>query len=164
MEGLLRNYWMNMKRICRLMPVIITGTVLLCLCVLLGAYVFTRNNASDHTRIKIGVVGNIDNSYLEYGITALQSMDTTRYIVELVTVNEDEAAAMIRAGELTAYMVIPEGFVDSVMYGRNNVQVEYVCGEGKCLDSEKPLFPLIDGTKGNSVYDKQNQTNRQAFY
>lgn len=130
MEGLLRNYWMNMKRICRLMPVIITGTVLLCLCVLLGAYVFTRNNASDHTRIKIGVVGNIDNSYLEYGITALQSMDTTRYIVELVTVNEDEAAAMIRAGELTAYMVIPEGFVDSVMYGRNNVQVEYVCGEG----------------------------------
>ena len=117
MEGLYRYYLINMKRMLKLLPAIIAGVIFLCCCVLSGIYVLVQNSSTDHTKLKIGVVGEIENSYLEYGITALQSMDSTRYIVELTEVNEDEAASMVKKGELTAYMVIPDGFVDSVMYG-----------------------------------------------
>ena len=101
MEGLYRYYLINMKRMLKLLPAIIAGVIFLCCCVLSGIYVLVQNSSTDHTKLKIGVVGEIENSYLEYGITALQSMDSTRYIVELTEVNEDEATSMVKKGELT---------------------------------------------------------------
>lgn len=148
MEGLYRYYLINMKRMLKLLPAIIAGVILLCCCVLSGIYVLVQNSSADHTKLKIGVVGEIENSYLEYGITALQSMDSTRYVVELTEVNEEEAASMVKKGELTAYMVITDGFVDSVMYGSNDIRVDYVCGEGDAGLIGMVMEEIVDSYSG----------------
>lgn len=119
-----------MKRMIRLLPGIIAGTILLCSCIVVGAYAFFQNNASDQTKLKIGVVGNIESTFLQSGITALQSMDTTRYIIELISIDKEEADSMIMDGELTAYMLIPEEFTKSVSHAENEIYIDYVCGEG----------------------------------
>ena len=75
-------------------------------------------------------------------------MDSTRYIVELTEVNEDEATSMVKKGELTAYMIIPDGFVDSVMYGSNDIRVDYVCGEGDSGLIGMVMEEIVDSYSG----------------
>ena len=114
-----RYFISQFKRGLRLIPGLIIVSVLLfaCLGVVFSA-VMNSAETENQTRYKIGMAGTVGDTYLELGLAALQMMDATRYSLEIVAMEEKEAAAALAKGEISAYVVIPEGFMDAAMSGK----------------------------------------------
>lgn len=139
-----RYIYVYAKRIMKICPVVIIGTVILCAAILFGTGMLLNNSNSSTKKIEIGVVGELDNSFFQSGISALESLDSSRYIIDLEQMEEDKAREKLRDGELTAYIIIPDGFVEAVIYGDNDKVIEYVCEQGQAGLMGNVMEELID--------------------
>lgn len=103
----------------RYAPFVFLVTLVLCLCLALAlvTLINTDNSDTDQKKIRIGVVGEFENSYLGLGISALQSFDSSRFSLEIVELDSADARKSLLAGSLSGYVVIPEGFVEDAIYG-----------------------------------------------
>ncbi len=114
-----RYFISQLKRGLRLIPGLVIVAVLLFACLgLVFSAVIKATETQQQTRYKIGMVGTVGETYLELGLAALQMMDATRYSMEIVSMEENAAATALAKGEISAYVVIPEGFMDAAMSGR----------------------------------------------
>ncbi len=131
-SGLLTYFRLQGKRILRLLPAILLVTAVLAGAVLLVGRSFFLSDAGSDSRksVRIGIVGDYDDPMLSLALTALKNLDTSRFAVSLEPMEENAAVSNLRQGKLQAYIVIPEGFYDSVNYYRNDVQITYVSTDG----------------------------------
>lgn len=127
------------RRICGLYPAILAFTAVLAIAtstLLVG--VLGENDAQESKqKIPIGLVGDISDSYLGIGVFAVQNFDTSKYYLEFVELSESDARAKLEAGELTGYIRIPDGFVQSLVDGENK-KISYVAG-----NSPASLGPIL---------------------
>ncbi len=123
----------QLKRMARLLPGQILADFIVCFCV--GAFVCLLIAqgafAAEGTIYRIGMVGDLSDSYLGFGIAAVQEMDDSRFMVELVPMAEQEAEEAFRRGELYAVMRVPEGLMESIVYGKNDKLVTYTAAQGQ---------------------------------
>lgn len=115
----MRKYFLlNCKRTLALLPRVLLGVVCVALVLglLLGA-VLAQNSLEQGARLSIALVGTTDDPILEMGLAALQSLDSTRYTVDIAALTEQEAQQAMQAGSIAAYAVIPEGFTHEAGYG-----------------------------------------------
>ncbi|MCM1056041.1 MAG: ABC transporter permease [Firmicutes bacterium] len=126
-------FGMQMKRMLRLLPVLLAAVAatfaVLGLCAALLLY--SQSNAEGKHRFRIGMVGNSSDSYLGFGISVVQAMDDSRFMVELVPMEKEEALESFRRGELSACVLVPDGLLDSIVYGRNDELITYLSSEGQ---------------------------------
>lgn len=125
--------WMQGKRGCRLFPKLLL-VCLLSVAVLAGLiFLFFANDHHEDgkEKLKVGIVGTMDNNYLGYGLTILQTADSSRYTLDYVECTKEEAEEMLYKGELNGYVVIPEGWMESIMYGTNDRPISYVVAAGQ---------------------------------
>lgn len=117
----------QLKRTGRLLPMQAGISLVICICVgVLAALLIGRGAEEGQERYRIGLVGDVSDSYLGFGISALQTMDDSRLMIELIEMPEAEAETALSRGELTAVVRVPDDFVDSVVYGRNDTYVTYL--------------------------------------
>lgn len=123
----------QLKRAARLLPGQILADIAVCLCVgALACLLITQGAfAAEGTRYRIGMVGDLSDSYLGFGIAAVQEMDDSRFMIELVPMSEQEAEAAFRRGELYAVMRVPDGLMESIVYGENDKFVTYTVAQGQ---------------------------------
>lgn len=116
----------QLKRIQKVFPFIFAMTLLLTGCLTLLAFSIQKADASSEKKqkVKIGLAGDTADSYLGFGILALQKLDVSRFAIDFLIMDEEEAKEKLAAGELSAYVVIPEGFVDALDRGED-VQITY---------------------------------------
>ena len=69
------------------------------------------------SKITISVVGNTDSRLFTAGIMALKTMDSSRFSMDLQLTDEETAKKQLRNGEISAYVVIPEGFTKAARQG-----------------------------------------------
>lgn len=122
MIGFFRYLRIQLKRSLRVYPVIICFTVILSVCMLILLGALLADDASDESniRIKVGLIGDIEDTHLGIGISVVQEIDTSRYYVEFVPFEDESAAAdSLERGNLMGYISVPDGFVDSVIHGEN---------------------------------------------
>lgn len=112
-------------------------TVALCAGVLLMLLTAKNSSGEEHRRIRVGLVGDLTESYLNIGVFAIQNFDSSRQYLEFVPMEEPAAQRALRAGEVHGYVRIPAGFVDAALRG-DDVQVQYVSGK-----SPSALGPLL---------------------
>ena len=79
----------------------------------------SQDDESVKKKIRLGLVGDLSETYLDIGIVALTDMDTSKYYLDLVELSEEEAKAQLSSGEIYGYVLIPEGFVQSIVDGEN---------------------------------------------
>lgn len=73
---------------------------------------------TDDQRVRIATVGTMGDEFLQMGLTALRSFDSTQFTLELVEAQtEEEARQALTRGELAAYMVVPENFLNDAFNG-----------------------------------------------
>lgn len=121
---------LTLKRTARHFPFVLA--VSLCLCLCLGLIVGTalKSDAEDENKQKlaVGIIGDTADPYLDLAISAIQSFDSTRFTVDMISMTEDEAKRALDNGSLAAYIVIPDGFVEGIMY--NDIKkVTYISSE-----------------------------------
>lgn len=120
------------KRIIKIFPsVLITTVILVCGLALLAAALLQIETAQEKKqKVEIGLVGSTEGSYLGFGIQALQSLDSSRFAIDFLEMgSEREAKDALEKGEVSAYVLIPDGFVDALVRGEN-IPITYVTSAG----------------------------------
>ena len=119
----------QLKRVGKALPGICLLTVLLTvgLLVLMKAMFLIEESKAENQVVKVGIVGDIDDTYLGIGIEVIKNMEGIRNLADIQTMTEEEARKAFASGEISAYLLVPEGFIDSIIYGENK-QLTYITG------------------------------------
>ena len=114
-----KYFCLQFKRIAGTFSVILVVTVVLVLgaSVLISAFSDAVMNGEENTKFKIALCGDTEGDYIELGLRALQTIDDTRFSIDVVLLEEDEAAHAIKHGVISAYVVMPENFVENALNG-----------------------------------------------
>ena len=136
-------------RAIKLYPTILCFTLIVAvgIAVLAGALLQGHADGEDKTKIEIGLVGDLSDSYLELGILAIQQFDASRFYVNFQPLEEEEALVKLKAGEIFGYVRIPDDFMTAVMTGAD-IRVTYVTENSPAL-----LGSLIVREIGMAVSD-----------
>lgn len=68
-------------------------------------------------KMNIGIVGVMDDPFLKMGLDALKTIDATNLSLTLIEMEEAAARAKLVAGEISAYVVFPEDFMNKAFMG-----------------------------------------------
>lgn len=107
------------KRAALYLPFVFLVTLVLCLCLAFALLTTVSSDKSkaDQQKISIGVVGDFKNSYLDLGVSAIKSFDSSRFSLDLIELDENEARSSLLKGRIAGYVVITEEFVNEAIYG-----------------------------------------------
>ena len=121
---------LQLARMARYAPIVIAVTLLICIG--LGSALFALISANDggeqNTRLAVGIVGEFENDILGLGISAIKSMDSSQYSLDILELDEKTAAEKLRRREIIGYAVIPEDFVYEAMSG-NVGHIDFVTNQ-----------------------------------
>ncbi len=112
---------LQIKRAGRIYPSVLLITVLtLCAVLLIGGLTLGGFvNGTDKKKVNIGIVGDISDSYLGVGIYALTNMDSSRFSISFLEMEEEAALRALEAREITGYVKVPEAFIGGILNGEN---------------------------------------------
>lgn len=159
-----KYFGVQLKRTMRLAVGVFPTAMLLFALLGLAAYFFFTKSflAEGRNKYQVGVVGKIDETYLGFGIQAVQTLDSSRFMIDFLPMEEEEALDRFLSGELTTYVTVPEGFLDSLIYGRNDIPIIYVSRDGQkgltgylMEELSKIVSKLVISSQG-SIYSMQH--------
>ena len=169
----------QIKRSVRFLPFVFLVTFVICLCLglLLISTVGKDTDADDdQAKIRIGITGDFEDTFLGFGLSAIQSFDSSRFALELVECDEAQAKIDLRKGNISGYVVIPEDFINNAIYGEVgrlqfvtnytnasiiNLVKQEILGLVSCIivESQKGVYGLQEllyeyGLEYDEVYDE----------
>lgn len=108
--------------------ILLQAAVLMGMIALFGQMVWEmREGSADRQKVTVSLVGDLTDSYLQWGLFALENLDSMHLAVEFRPMTEEEAIRKLDEGQAIA--VIPEGLMDSIMRGENR-KITYVTAGG----------------------------------
>ena len=113
---------LQLKRTFKMYPSILLITLLTVVGIALtGALLLWQyQNSDDMKKVSIGVVGDIEDPYIQMGMGALKNMDNSRFYVGFIEMpNEEEAVKALKKRKISGYVDIPLKYVEDVYYGEN---------------------------------------------
>ncbi len=113
-----KYFYYQFKRFIRALPAVIMLSIALFACVFIAFEAVIEDEKNSEKKYEIGIVGDASDTYLRMGIAALKNFDATRFAINVSFVGEDEAKDMLKSGELSAYIVIPENFIMDAYHGQ----------------------------------------------
>lgn len=124
-----KYFLIQLKRMLRMLPAVVLVAAVLfgCVIVAYGAMTDMQEDSGKTTKFQVGIVGTAGDSYLQLGLKALESLDSSRLVVELVEMQEAEAEVALRRGSISSFIVIPDGFLDAALRGEI-IPLKFVCG------------------------------------
>jgi len=104
------------KRAAKFYPVILVFTVVLTvtLIILLGNMINDNKNDESKVRITLGVVGDLEGTNIDFGISAIQNLDASRHYVDFVSMSKEDADNKLKKGDIFGYLEIPDAFVEAL--------------------------------------------------
>ncbi len=116
-----KYFKVQLKRAFKIYPTILLVTLMTVISIAITCVVVLQTNASDkqQQKITIGVVGNVENSYLDIGLTALKNMDDSTFCVDWLELTEDEAKKALKSRKIDGYIHVPENYVENIIQGEN---------------------------------------------
>lgn len=102
-----------------LKSLLIVGGALLLVVMLLFAMIKILSSNDELALAQIGVVIPKEEALTEYVTSYIESMDSVKSICRFNYMDEDEALRKFKDGELSAVVVIPDGFYHDVQVGLN---------------------------------------------
>lgn len=124
----------QLKRVLRLLPGILIVTVIVGLVVGAIGYAVVNSDSymDQQMRYKLGIVGSTEDDMLTMGVNLLENNDESRFMLDIVQFdNEDLARAALRNGEVSAYVLITDEFVNSLNALSNDISLEYFATSGQ---------------------------------
>lgn len=122
----------NLKRNIRLLPSILLHVLAIGLifAVIGSAAVYSVLNSESRAKVKLGLVGKTEGTYLGFGIDSVQKYDTSKYELTFLRLDEETAKSKLKKREISAYLVVPDRFVSDLVEGENP-QITYVSNKSE---------------------------------
>ncbi len=114
---------LQLKRIFKIFPAVLLIIVITFGCLGVAGGLMMQSSGNDEAQNKkytIGVVGNLEDSFMNIGLQALQNMDSSRFYVELKPYTEEDAVEALKKYEIIGYLQVPENYIRDLYQGRNN--------------------------------------------
>lgn len=128
----MKNYFvLQIKRVMRILPLVILVASILFGCLFVVYTQMARLLEEDgvQMRAKVAMVGSLEGTYMQLGLAALQTFDSSRVALEIVTMEENQAKQAIIRGDIAAMVVVPEGFMENALRGEIH-PLKYVTTSG----------------------------------
>ena len=121
MRKLPSYFGLQLKRAARLLPRMLAVTLLLAVLSAMSALILARLNEDDPSRerVRIGVAGDSGEEILSQALDLLQSVDSSRFSVGFVRMEEAEGRKLLEKGELSGLVLFPDGFAQALQYGEH---------------------------------------------
>lgn len=124
-----KYFVINLKSLLKVLPYILATVLLLFSCMLLAFHTaFKSGDGDEQTRFRLALVCG-DDPYFQAGLDVVQSYDSTRFAIETIHLDEQEARTSLEQGKLDAYVVIPDGYIRNAMSGELG-ELKYVSTTG----------------------------------
>lgn len=119
--------FLQLKRTMKIYPSVLVITLITLCSIVLTAGVILNKEAQreDKQKMRVGLVGDVSDSYLGLGVYALKNMDSSRFTIDFLKLEEQEARQMLKDRELTGIVQVPDNFIESVSHG-DNVPADYI--------------------------------------
>lgn len=166
---------LQLKRAFKVYPMILIVTIitLASIVVTCGILVSKVVNGESKQKISLGIVGDSEENYLSAGLYAIENVDSVRFSFDFIEMKREEAAKALDNREISGYVDIPNGFIDSIFNGRNQC-LKYVtrngpAGFGASLTEEFTVFisDMVTETQ-RAIYSMQELTSdlgmNEEFY
>ena len=168
-----KYYQLQCKRLMRYLPGVLLATLIL-LGGLFAAYrMLVSRNESDAKKQKMAIAlcGDTGHPFLQMGITAITSFDSSQMALDVEEMDEAEAAKKLAAGDISAYAVIPEGFIEASFVGEI-LQIDFYSTNGATglvsivkeelsrvistllIESQKGTFAVWDSLIDHEMYSR----------
>ncbi|SHJ27699.1 ABC transporter permease [Pseudobutyrivibrio xylanivorans] len=124
----------QLKRVLKLLPGILIMTVVVGLVVgAIGYAVVNSDSYKDQQmRYKLGIVGDNQDDMLTMCVNLLENNDDSRFMLDIIQFDDEELArAALRNGEVSAYVLITDKFVNSLNALSNDISLEYFATSGQ---------------------------------
>lgn len=123
---MIKYFYLQLKRLLKIFPALLIAWLVLALAlvIFLGGMIENDKNDTKNQKFKISVVGSTEDNYLNMGVAALKTLDSTRFAVEIEQTDEKTARKNLESGKISAYVVIPEGFSEAAYQG-NIMKIKY---------------------------------------
>ncbi len=121
-------FYLQFKRVLKKYPSILIITlatlvaITLCATMILGG----NKNGEEMSKIKVGVVGDTSDSFLNMGIDVIKSIDDSKYYIDIISMTKEQAEKAVKSEEIIGYVEIPENFVESIASMDNSPAVYYL--------------------------------------
>ena len=121
--------FLQLKRAFKLLPFLMSVTLILSalLGVIFGGIM--KDSIEKKQTFNVAVTGDRDNDYLKIGLAAFKTLDEIRFSLNIIDLDEDEAEKALYRGEISAYVVLPEGFIEKALVGEIE-PIKYVTSAG----------------------------------
>lgn len=123
---------LQLKRLARILPPVLLVAAILFGCMALAYHAIGDLNrkSGQATKFKVGLVGTAGDSYMQMGLAAIQSFDSTRFSIQFEQMDEQEAESALRRGKIAAFIQFPEGFMDAAIMQGNIMPMKFVASVG----------------------------------
>lgn len=115
-----KYFVLQLKRVARFLPLALCVMALLfgCMGVVYQVLVAGQEGEAqaEAAKIKVGMVGTAHDQYLQWGLAAMQ-FDSSALSVEMVQMEEKDAVSALEKGQIAAFVVFPENFVEDALSG-----------------------------------------------
>lgn len=115
-----KYFQLQCKRMLRFLPGALCVALILMCSVLLVFHLFTQQNANreENQKFPFAVCGETGHPFLQMGLSALTSFDSSRFALEVLEMEEAEASHALAQGDISAYVVIPDDFMEAAFSGK----------------------------------------------
>lgn len=164
----MRYFKLQLKRTFKFFPFVLAVTLVLLVgaSVVLAGFVEKLNSSEDKKPFQIAITGDTDDQYIRWGMAALKTLDETRFSIEIVLLDQKNAEKKLKEGEISAYIVMPEKFIEKALKG-DVMPLRYVTSAGAkgiasmfkneithlitemFIDSEKGVYGIYDALDQN---------------
>lgn len=168
-----KYFQLQCKRLMRYLPGVLLATVILLLGILLAFQLLSgqNENKAENQKVAVGVCGEMDHPFLQMGLTAMTSFDSSQMALDVLEMNQDDANRALAAGKIAAYIVIPEGFIEATFEGEI-LPIDFYSTTGSTglvslvkeelsrvisnllLESQKGTYAVWDGLIDNDLRSK----------
>lgn len=123
-----RYFTLQLKNTFKLLPkiFIITFAIFLCIALTAGFLIYQKSSENAKHKISIGIVGSLENTYLDIGVIALQNYDDSMFYMEFLDYDEEEDATKdLLSKKISGYLLIPDNYVENIYHG-DNIPAKYI--------------------------------------
>lgn len=135
MRTLLTYLFLEIKRTLKGVPYFLSGAIVLA--VLTGVIAFSAGRILYGEQavetIEVGVAVPEDDALAEKAMKMIASLDSVNSLCSFVYTDRDRGERMLKAGQLSALMVLPEGLVEGIVDG-TNIPVTVIFSENSGLE------------------------------
>ncbi|MEE0968635.1 MAG: ABC transporter permease [Clostridia bacterium] len=106
-----KYFFLETKRFLLALPFVLMLSLALFICIFIAFSAMLENEEESDQKYEIAIVGDVSDTYLKLGMAALQNFDSSRFAMNLSFLSEEAAKEKLADGEISAYILIPEGFI-----------------------------------------------------